>query len=111
MDLALNNLQRLICHKTQQIKPFFLSLSLSCFNFLGCYHFSFIDLFSFWLILLPVIFQLHIAAANGYLKVGKFLLDNKVPVNIRDDDSWEPIHAAACWQQVNITFFLYYHTA
>ncbi|XP_052831071.1 protein phosphatase 1 regulatory subunit 12A isoform X2 [Octopus bimaculoides] len=42
---------------------------------------------------------LHIAAANGYLEVAKYLLDHKVPVNSRDDESWEPIHAAACWQE------------
>ena len=28
MDLVLNNLQRLICHKTKQTKPF-----MKCFNF------------------------------------------------------------------------------
>ncbi|XP_050396765.1 protein phosphatase 1 regulatory subunit 16A [Patella vulgata] len=40
---------------------------------------------------------LHIAAANGYLKVAEYLLDNHVAVNVKDYDSWQPIHAAAYW--------------
>ncbi|XP_069113992.1 protein phosphatase 1 regulatory subunit 16A-like isoform X2 [Argopecten irradians] len=42
---------------------------------------------------------LHIAAANGYMHVAEFLLDHHVSVDMRDRDSWQPIHAAACWLQ------------
>ena len=45
-------------------------------------------------------FQLHIAAANGYEEVAKFLLEHHVMVSRTDSDSWQPIHAAACWGQV-----------
>ena len=44
MDLALNNLQKLICHKTKQTKPNILFLSLF-------FLFSFLFLFSFFLFL------------------------------------------------------------
>ena len=47
------------------------------------------------------LFQLHIASANGYIDVLEFLLDHHVSMNIRDYDSWLPIHAAACWLQVS----------
>ncbi|XP_054716867.1 protein phosphatase 1 regulatory subunit 16A-like [Uloborus diversus] len=40
---------------------------------------------------------LHIAAANGYLSVLEFLLDQHVTIDVNDDDQWQPIHAAACW--------------
>ncbi|XP_033755398.1 protein phosphatase 1 regulatory subunit 16A-like isoform X2 [Pecten maximus] len=42
---------------------------------------------------------LHIAAANGFIHVAEFLLDHHVSVDMRDRDSWQPIHAAACWLQ------------
>ncbi|XP_046544171.1 protein phosphatase 1 regulatory subunit 16A-like isoform X2 [Haliotis rubra] len=45
---------------------------------------------------------LHIAAANGYIEVADFLLSNHVAINMRDDDSWQPIHAAAYWGQPEI---------
>ncbi|XP_048749788.2 protein phosphatase 1 regulatory subunit 16A-like isoform X3 [Ostrea edulis] len=45
---------------------------------------------------------LHIAAANGYQEVADFLLDHHVSVDRRDFDSWQPIHAAACWLQPEI---------
>ncbi|XP_061162318.1 protein phosphatase 1 regulatory subunit 16A-like isoform X2 [Saccostrea echinata] len=45
---------------------------------------------------------LHIAAANGYQEVAEFLLDHHVSVDRRDFDSWQPIHAAACWLQPEI---------
>jgi len=47
-----------------------------------------------------IILQLHIAAANGFLEVAEFLLDHHVSVDMKDKDSWLPIHAAACWLQV-----------
>lgn len=46
-------------------------------------------------------FQLHVAAANGYLEVADFLLDQHVAIDVTDDDMWQPIHAAACWSHVS----------
>lgn len=40
---------------------------------------------------------LHIAAANGYLSVVKFLLKHGVNVNVCDKDLWRPLHGVACW--------------
>ena len=42
----------------------------------------------------------HIAAANGYLSVVEFLLDQHVTTDSSDNDGWQPIHAAACWGHV-----------
>ena len=50
------------------------------------------------------LWQLHIAAANGYDKVAKYLLDSNVEVNTKDHDGWQPIHAAACWAHVSTRF-------
>jgi len=46
-------------------------------------------------------FQLHIASANGYIQVTEFLLTHGVSVDVVDSDSWQPIHCATCWGQVN----------
>ncbi|XP_041376954.1 protein phosphatase 1 regulatory subunit 16A-like isoform X2 [Gigantopelta aegis] len=54
---------------------------------------------------------LHIAAANGYLEVGHFLLSNRCSVSPRDDDSWQPIHAAAFWGQPEMLQMLVEHGA
>ena len=43
---------------------------------------------------------MHVAAANGYLDVMEFLLDNGALVDVQDRDGWQPIHAAVCWGQV-----------
>lgn len=43
---------------------------------------------------------LHVAAANGYLQVVEFLLENNFNVNINDNDNWQPVHASVCWGQV-----------
>ncbi|XP_033222937.1 aspartate aminotransferase, cytoplasmic-like isoform X2 [Belonocnema kinseyi] len=40
---------------------------------------------------------IHIAAANGYSSVVKFLLHQKVSIDIEDNDKWQSVHAAACW--------------
>ncbi|XP_022256387.1 protein phosphatase 1 regulatory subunit 16A-like [Limulus polyphemus] len=40
---------------------------------------------------------LHIAAANGYLSVVEYLLDQHVSTDSVDNDQWQPVHAAACW--------------
>lgn len=47
-------------------------------------------------------FQLHIAAANGYVEVLEFLLDNDADTEVVDKDGWKPIHAAACWGNVSV---------
>jgi len=47
---------------------------------------------------------LHVAAANAYVEVLEFLLDNYADVDVEDKDGWKPIHAAACWGNVNIGF-------
>ena len=47
---------------------------------------------------------LHVAAANGYLSVVEFLLDQHVATDSKDNDGWQPIHAAACWLHVSIEF-------
>ena len=46
-------------------------------------------------------FQLHVASANGYIQAVEFLLDHHVRVDVEDDDSWQPVHCAACWGHVS----------
>ena len=51
--------------------------------------------------------QLHVAAANGYIDVLNFLLDQPdIKVNIQDNEGWTPFHAAVCWEQVSILVLL-----
>lgn len=45
---------------------------------------------------------LHIAAANGYLSVVEFLLDQGVRTDVKDKDDWQPSHAAACWGHIEV---------
>ncbi|XP_039285749.1 protein phosphatase 1 regulatory subunit 16A [Nilaparvata lugens] len=46
---------------------------------------------------------LHIAAANGYLRVVEFLLEEQhVATDCRDQDHWQPVHAAACWGHLEV---------
>ncbi|XP_024940893.1 protein phosphatase 1 regulatory subunit 16A isoform X2 [Cephus cinctus] len=45
---------------------------------------------------------LHIAAANGYLRVVEFLLDQHVSTDVEDNDRWQPVHAAACWGHLEV---------
>ncbi|KAJ1531800.1 hypothetical protein ONE63_000454 [Megalurothrips usitatus] len=45
---------------------------------------------------------LHIAAANGYIRVVEFLLDQHVSTDVRDNDDWHPVHAAACWGHMEV---------
>lgn len=54
---------------------------------------------------------LHIAAANGYISVAEFLLDNGANPNICDNDSWHPVHSAACWGHPEILDMLVQHGA
>lgn len=48
--------------------------------------------------------KLHIAAANGYVRVVEFLLEMHVNVDAVDKDMWSPVHAAACWGHVSLQF-------
>ena len=50
---------------------------------------------------IKILLQLHIAAANGYIRVIEFLLDQHVSTDIEDNDKWQPVHAAACWGHVS----------
>ncbi|KAJ9590717.1 hypothetical protein L9F63_016233, partial [Diploptera punctata] len=54
---------------------------------------------------------LHIAAANGYLRVVEFLLDHNVATNVKDNDDWQPVHAAACWGHLEVLELLVQHGA
>ncbi|XP_017489933.1 PREDICTED: protein phosphatase 1 regulatory subunit 16A isoform X2 [Rhagoletis zephyria] len=45
---------------------------------------------------------LHIAAANGYVRVVEFLLEMHVNVDAVDKDMWSPVHAAACWGHLEV---------
>ncbi|XP_043280927.1 protein phosphatase 1 regulatory subunit 16A isoform X2 [Venturia canescens] len=45
---------------------------------------------------------LHIAAANGYLRVVEYLLDQHVATDVEDNDRWQPVHAAACWGHLEV---------
>ncbi|XP_017695385.1 PREDICTED: protein phosphatase 1 regulatory subunit 16A, partial [Lepidothrix coronata] len=42
---------------------------------------------------------LHVAAANGYLEAAELLLEHRAGTHCRDEDGWQPLHAAACWGQ------------
>lgn len=46
---------------------------------------------------------MHIAAANGYMEVLAFLIENGASMDEKDKDGWTPFHAAVCWQQVSHT--------
>jgi len=54
---------------------------------------------------------MHVAAANGYLDVMEFLLDNGALVDVQDRDGWQPIHAAVCWGQDAAIEMLFNHGA
>ncbi|GBP40081.1 Protein phosphatase 1 regulatory subunit 16A [Eumeta japonica] len=45
---------------------------------------------------------LHIASANGYVKVVEFLLENRASTDVVDHDMWQPVHAAACWGHLEV---------
>lgn len=44
---------------------------------------------------------MHVAAANAYVEVLEFLLENDADIEVVDKDGWKPIHAAACWGNVS----------
>ncbi|XP_037792597.1 protein phosphatase 1 regulatory subunit 16A-like [Penaeus monodon] len=54
---------------------------------------------------------LHIAAANGYVRVVEYLLSQNVPTEVRDHDDWSPLHAAACWGHPDVLELLMQHGA
>ncbi|XP_012262201.1 protein phosphatase 1 regulatory subunit 16A isoform X4 [Athalia rosae] len=54
---------------------------------------------------------LHIAAANGYLRVVEFLLDQHVSTDVIDNDKWQPVHAAACWGHLEVLELLVHNGA
>ncbi|KAK9736227.1 Ankyrin repeats (3 copies) [Popillia japonica] len=45
---------------------------------------------------------LHISAANGYITVVEYLLDQNVRTDAQDKDDWQPAHAAACWGHLDV---------
>ncbi|XP_053606357.1 protein phosphatase 1 regulatory subunit 16A isoform X1 [Plodia interpunctella] len=45
---------------------------------------------------------LHIASANGYIKVVEFLLEHRASADVVDHDMWQPVHAAACWGHLEV---------
>ncbi|XP_026472596.1 protein phosphatase 1 regulatory subunit 16A [Ctenocephalides felis] len=54
---------------------------------------------------------LHIAAANGYIRVVEFLLDQHVSTDPKDHDLWQPVHAAACWGHLEVLEMLVHNGA
>ncbi|ETE60879.1 Protein phosphatase 1 regulatory subunit 16A, partial [Ophiophagus hannah] len=46
---------------------------------------------------------LHIASANGYLEAAELLIEHRASLSAKDEDGWQPLHAAACWGQVSVT--------
>ncbi|XP_041074475.1 protein phosphatase 1 regulatory subunit 12B-like isoform X5 [Polyodon spathula] len=46
--------------------------------------------------------DLHVAAAKGYLEVIKLLLKAGFDVNVKDNDGWSSLHAAAHWGQEEV---------
>ncbi|KAK3884087.1 hypothetical protein Pcinc_011623 [Petrolisthes cinctipes] len=54
---------------------------------------------------------LHIAAANGYIRVVEYLLSQNVPTEVRDHDDWSPLHAAACWGHPDVLEMLVHNGA
>ncbi|CAK8695882.1 unnamed protein product [Clavelina lepadiformis] len=50
---------------------------------------------------------LHLAAANGYVDLTRFFLQRTTNmINAKDNDGWTPLHAAACWCQLEIVQIL-----
>ncbi|NXA23065.1 PP16A phosphatase, partial [Ibidorhyncha struthersii] len=46
---------------------------------------------------------LHIAAANGYVEAAELLLAHRAGTDVRDEDGWQPLHAAAWWGQMGVS--------
>ncbi|XP_005628148.1 protein phosphatase 1 regulatory subunit 16A isoform X1 [Canis lupus familiaris] len=54
---------------------------------------------------------LHVAAANGFGEVAALLLEHQASPSAKDQDGWEPLHAAAYWGQVHLVELLVAHGA
>ncbi|XP_025028588.1 protein phosphatase 1 regulatory subunit 16A isoform X1 [Python bivittatus] len=54
---------------------------------------------------------LHIASANGYLEAAELLLEHQASTSAKDNDGWQPLHAAACWGQIPLVELLVAHGA
>nr|XP_026499047.1 protein phosphatase 1 regulatory subunit 16A isoform X2 [Vanessa tameamea] len=54
---------------------------------------------------------LHVAAANGYIKVVEFLLEHRASSDVVDHDMWQPVHAAACWGHLEVLEVLVHYGA
>ncbi|CAG0881131.1 unnamed protein product [Cyprideis torosa] len=55
---------------------------------------------------------LHVAAAHGYQRVTEYLINEcEVSLDPRDSDGWQPIHAAACWRNLEVLAILLQHGA
>ncbi|XP_008068166.1 protein phosphatase 1 regulatory subunit 16A [Carlito syrichta] len=54
---------------------------------------------------------LHIAAANGFSEAAALLLEHRASLSTKDQDGWEPLHAAAYWGQVHLVELLVAHGA
>ncbi|XP_059053754.1 protein phosphatase 1 regulatory subunit 16A-like isoform X2 [Achroia grisella] len=54
---------------------------------------------------------LHIASANGYMKVVEFLLEHRASTDVVDHDMWQPVHAAACWGHLEVLELLVQYNA
>ncbi|XP_063155859.1 protein phosphatase 1 regulatory subunit 16A [Candoia aspera] len=54
---------------------------------------------------------LHIASASGYLEAAELLLEHQASTSVKDEDGWQPLHAAACWGQIPLVELLVAHGA
>ncbi|KAM8811108.1 protein phosphatase 1 regulatory subunit 16A [Eudromia elegans] len=54
---------------------------------------------------------LHVAAAHGYAEAAELLLQHRASPGAKDEDGWEPLHAAACWGQLRLVELLVAHGA
>ncbi|XP_036904798.1 protein phosphatase 1 regulatory subunit 16A isoform X2 [Sturnira hondurensis] len=54
---------------------------------------------------------LHVAAANGFSEAAALLLEHRASPSAKDQDGWEPLHAAAYWGQVHLVELLVAHGA
>ncbi|CAD7694077.1 unnamed protein product [Nyctereutes procyonoides] len=54
---------------------------------------------------------LHVAAANGFSEAAALLLEHQASPSAKDQDGWEPLHAAAYWGQVHLVELLVAHGA
>lgn len=54
------------------------------------------------LVFLLLLLQLHVAAANGYVDVLEFLLNQEdVDIHVKDKEGWTPFHVGVFWEEVS----------